>query len=143
MEAVTTQVWVIEGGEVHVHAYGYTERYAALGGVVKALGSGTDFALESATVSLLRDDLQLIPASIDLSKRTVAIIKQNLAWAFLYNCVGVVAAISGWLNPLWAAAAMLFSSLSVVGNSLRLKSERGKTFQNFLNILIPWREPTN
>ncbi|GEM_PF-4533077 len=62
-------------------------------------------------------------------------------WAFLYNGVGVVAAVLGLLSPLLAAAAMLASSLSVVGNSLRLRQQQGKIVEQLLEILLPWREP--
>jgi Cu+-exporting ATPase len=93
-----------------------------------AMGEGTDIAMESAEVTLIRGDLELIPEVISLSRRTLAIIKQNLFWAFFYNsafipvAAGVLYPFFGiLLNPIFAAAAMAFSSLSVVLNSLRLK----------------------
>jgi len=93
-----------------------------------AMGEGTDIAMESANITLMRGDLRLIPETIQLSKRTMRIIKQNLFWAFFYNiafipvAAGALYPFSGiLLNPIFAAAAMAFSSLSVVLNSLRLK----------------------
>ena len=93
-----------------------------------AMGEGTDVAIESAEITLMRGDLMLIPEMISLSRRTLTIIKQNLFWAFFYNsafipvAAGVLYPFFGiLLNPIFAAAAMVFSSLSVVLNSLRLK----------------------
>jgi len=93
-----------------------------------AMGEGTDIAMESANITLMRGDLMLIPETIKLSKRTMSIIKQNLFWAFFYNsafipvAAGVLYPFFGLLlNPVFAAAAMAFSSISVVLNSLRLK----------------------
>jgi heavy metal translocating P-type ATPase len=86
-----------------------------------ALGCGTDLARESALVCILSDDLTRVPWSIDLARRSVRIIRQNLFWAFAYNTVGIALAAAGWLNPAWAAAAMVASSLIVVANSLRLQ----------------------
>ncbi|MBI4088981.1 heavy metal translocating P-type ATPase [Candidatus Kaiserbacteria bacterium] len=96
-----------------------------------AMGEGTDIAMESANVTLMRGDLRLIPEFIALSRRTMAIIKQNLFWAFFYNTAFIPVAAGALypffgilLNPVFAAAAMAFSSVSVVGNSLRLKAKR-------------------
>lgn len=94
-----------------------------------AMGEGTDIAMESANITLMRGDLMLIPEVINISKCTMRIIKQNLFWAFFYNiafipvAAGVLYPFFGiLLNPIFAAAAMAFSSLSVVLNSLRLKA---------------------
>jgi heavy metal translocating P-type ATPase len=88
-----------------------------------ALGCGADLSRESALVCLLADDLAQVPWSIDLARRSVRIIRQNLFWAFGYNTLGIALAAAGWLNPAWAAAAMVASSLIVVANSLRLQAD--------------------
>jgi Cu+-exporting ATPase len=93
-----------------------------------AIGSGTDVAMESADIILMQSQLTSVPTAIHLSKRTIRIIKQNLFWAFGYNVLGIPIAagvlhIFGgpMLNPIFAAAAMSLSSVSVVTNALRLK----------------------
>ena len=106
-----------------------------------AMGSGTDIALQSAAVTILRDDLMLVGEILDISRRTIRTTAQNLGWAFLYNSIGLIIAAAGLLNPLMAATAMLASSLSVVGNSMRLREEKGKAVERLLEFLIPWREP--
>jgi Cu+-exporting ATPase len=85
-----------------------------------AMGGGADVALESAGVALLRPDPALVPAALALSRRTVTTIRQNLAWAFVYNVVGLPLAALGVLSPAVAGAAMALSSASVVLNALRL-----------------------
>lgn len=89
-----------------------------------AIGTGTDIAIETADVTLMRGDLRSIVNAIKLSKKTVSKIKQNLFWAFIYNIIGIPFAAFGILNPIIAGAAMAFSSVSVVTNSLSLKRFR-------------------
>ncbi|MEN9299978.1 MAG: cadmium-translocating P-type ATPase [Bacteroidota bacterium] len=93
-----------------------------------AMGKGSDIAMDVSKMTLITSDLNSIPKAIQLSKKTVATIKQNLFWAFIYNIIGIPVAagvlfsINGFLlNPMIAGAAMALSSVSVVGNSLRLK----------------------
>lgn len=86
-----------------------------------ALGCGTDVSRDAADVCLIHDDLAMIPWSIEFARRTVRTIRQNLAWSFGYNGLGVIVAACGWLHPAIAAALMVVSSLMVLGNSLRLQ----------------------
>jgi Cu+-exporting ATPase len=86
-----------------------------------AIGTGTDVAIETADIVLMSGDLNGVVNTINLSKRTIRTIKQNLFWAFIYNIIGVPLAAFGILNPIFAALAMSLSSVSVVSNSLRLK----------------------
>jgi len=103
-----------------------------------AIGSGTDVAIESADIVLMKDDLNDVPLALSLSKATIKNIKQNLFWAFFYNTIGIPVAmgmlfgvyyfITGKVNgmlllsPALAGGAMAFSSVSVVSNALRLKN---------------------
>ena len=89
-----------------------------------AVGSGTDIAMETAGITLMRPDPLLIPAAIAASRATVRKIKQNLFWAFVYNVVGIPAAALGYLSPTLAGAAMAFSSVCVVASSLSLRRWR-------------------
>ncbi|MDR2445712.1 MAG: heavy metal translocating P-type ATPase [Treponema sp.] len=99
-----------------------------------AIGSGTDVAMESADIVLMRSDLMDVPTAINLSKRTIRTIKQNLFWAFGYNTLGIPIAAGvlylfggPLLNPIFAAAAMSLSSVSVLTNALRLKRFKAGT----------------
>ncbi|NHZ41785.1 heavy metal translocating P-type ATPase [Massilia aquatica] len=86
-----------------------------------AMGSGTDVAMHTAGVTLMRGDPRLLVDAIDISRRTYSKIRQNLFWAFVFNVIGVPLAAFGLLNPMIAGAAMAFSSVSVVSNALLLK----------------------
>jgi|JI10StandDraft_1071094.scaffolds.fasta_scaffold48635_4 Cu+-exporting ATPase len=86
-----------------------------------AMGNGTDVAMHAAGITLMRGDLTLVAAALDISDRTVAKIRQNLFWAFAYNVAGIPLAALGYLNPVVAGAAMAMSSVSVMANALLLK----------------------
>jgi len=90
-----------------------------------AMGTGADVAIEASDLTLVRGDLRAAADAIRLSRRTLAVIKANLAWAFGYNLAALPLAAAGLLNPMLAGAAMAFSSVSVVANSLRLRRFRG------------------
>jgi Cu+-exporting ATPase len=93
-----------------------------------AIGTGTDIAKEAASITLMRGDLNGVPGALELARRTMRVIRQNLFWAFAYNIIGIPIAagvlypFTGWmLSPVLASAAMALSSATVVSNSLRLK----------------------
>ncbi len=89
-----------------------------------AMGTGSDVAIESGDITLVKGSLRSVVSAIRLSRKTMSKIKQNLFWAFIYNVIGIPIAFLGLLNPVVAGAAMAFSSVSVVSNSLSLKRFR-------------------
>lgn len=101
-----------------------------------AMSTGTDVAMHTAGITLMRGNPLLIPDSIEISKRTYSKIKQNLFWAFIYNIIGIPLATFGLLNPILAGAAMAFSSVSVVTNSLLLKRWKAKSTNNIAKEAI-------
>ncbi|CAJ8036223.1 copper-translocating P-type ATPase [Burkholderia pseudomallei] len=90
-----------------------------------AMATGTDVAMHTAGITLMRGDPALVADAVDISRRTYRKIQQNLFWAFVYNLVGIPLAALGWLNPMIAGAAMAFSSVSVVTNALLLRRWKG------------------
>lgn len=96
----------------------------ALADVGVAMSTGTDVAMHSAGITLMRGEPLLITDAVSISRRTYSKIKQNLFWAFIYNVIGVPLAALGFLSPIIAGAAMALSSVSVVSNSLLLKRWR-------------------
>ncbi|MDR2091774.1 MAG: heavy metal translocating P-type ATPase [Azoarcus sp.] len=91
-----------------------------------AMGAGADIAMQTADITLMRNDLSGVADAIALSRATLAKIRQNLFWAFIYNILGIPAAALGFLNPVVAGAAMALSSVSVVSNSLLLRPRKNR-----------------
>jgi P-type Cu+ transporter len=89
-----------------------------------AMGGGTDVAMQTAGITLMRGDLSLVADAIEVSRRTTRKIWQGLFWAFAYNVLGIPLAALGYLSPLLAGGAMALSSVSVVGNALLLRRRR-------------------
>ena len=91
-----------------------------------AVGGGSDIAVESAGITLLRDDLSSVTMALKLARATMRKIRQNLFWSFIYNAICIPLAIFGIFTPVMAGAAMALSSVSVVSNSLSLRRSRIK-----------------
>jgi Cu+-exporting ATPase len=89
-----------------------------------AMATGTDVAMHAAGITLMRGDVRLVAGALDISRRTVRKIRQNLFWAFAYNVAGIPLAALGYLNPVVAGAAMALSSVSVMTNALLLRRWR-------------------
>jgi Cu+-exporting ATPase len=93
--------------------------------MVDSQGGGADVAMHAAGITLMRGDVAMVGAALEISRRTVAKIRQNLFWAFAYNVAGIPLAALGYLNPVVAGLAMAMSSVSVITNALLLKRWRG------------------
>jgi Cu+-exporting ATPase len=114
------------GTHQHVGAEGVLQAQAQLD-IGLAFASGTDLAIIASDITLVRNTLSAATDAIVLSRRTLSIIRGNLFWAFAYNVITIPVAAAGFLNPMLAGAAMAFSSVFVVLNSLRLRVSSLKT----------------
>lgn len=99
-----------------------------------AMATGTDVAMETAGITLMRGDPRLVADALDISRRTTSTLRRGLFWAFIYNVIGIPLAACGWLNPVVAGAAMAFSSVSVVSNALLLRRWRPGSQQDVIPL---------
>jgi len=121
-KAAEVRMMESEGKQVLMAGDGINDAPALVEATVgAAMGRATDIALESADMVIMRPDLRLVAEAITHSKKTFSIIRQNIFWAFFYNLVVIPLAVIGVMHPVLAAAAMVFSSLTVIGNSLRAR----------------------
>ena len=130
-KATAVESMIEEGYKVGMVGDGINDAPAlATATVGFAMGSGTDMAIETSPVTIMRSDLRLIGSAIEISRLTFRKIKQNLFWAFVYNVIMLPLAAIGYLSPTLAGAAMALSSVSVVTNSLWLRSWRPRMGDN-------------